>query len=538
MVVAAKIDKKRRVPIYRYVALGALGLYATAMTILMLVATLQDPTNHRAVGPSVVEGIWEASSTLRGSNSNIDSNHTAEPTGHGSKEQDPRHKFKAAISDFLSDLWQAFSLIEHPSSTKVWSVYHSLAVRYFVSEDSRLKGQLPYHLKNDSSIFISMASYRDKLCPATLEEIFSKAAVPQKIQVGLVQQNCDVDCETFQELTPAQMKQKPKPKPQKIKQNGPDIDCAEAFCKSGTNAALQHCSQIDVIRVNYLLATGPCPARYFASKMWSGQTYYMQIDSHIVFVQNWDKLLLGSLKRAPSPRPVLSQYPPGVLFPRWQSKPGYRICGARIQPDLNIRLEASQLYEWAPSPEPRYAPFIAAGFFLAPATFLAVAPFDPLLPWVFSGEEIHLSFRFWTHGYDIFSPGQNYLAHYYSRIDQPKFYEAPRRLFAGSGQIWSRLQRLVTQRIKHVVGYPEFANASQLAPPSLAAAALGVYGPGDARPPEGFHRVVNVDLANKRTGWVGWCQRGAAPAPEEVTATNVLSDRSALAGPHVAMVEQ
>ena len=54
-------------------------------------------------------------------------------------------------------------------------------------------------------------------------------------------------------------------------------------------------------------------------------------------------------------------------------------------------------------------------------------PFDPFLPWIFMGEEISMSARLWTAGYDIFSPTINVLNHYYVRRHYPKFWESVNR---------------------------------------------------------------------------------------------------------------
>lgn len=43
-------------------------------------------------------------------------------------------------------------------------------------------------MRDDNSIFVSLASYRDENCPATLVEMFSKADRPDYLFVGLVQQ--------------------------------------------------------------------------------------------------------------------------------------------------------------------------------------------------------------------------------------------------------------------------------------------------------------------------------------------------------------
>ena len=39
---------------------------------------------------------------------------------------------------------------------------------------------------------------------------------------------------------------------------------------------------------------------------------------------------------------------------------------------------------------PAYAPFVAAGFFFGSAQLLYDVPFDPLLPWIFMGEEVRV----------------------------------------------------------------------------------------------------------------------------------------------------
>lgn len=45
------------------------------------------------------------------------------------------------------------------------------------------------------------------------------------------------------------------------------------------------------------------------------------------------------------------------------------------------------------------------------------------------GEEISMSARLWTAGYDIFSPTINVLNHYYVRRHYPKFWESVNRFF-------------------------------------------------------------------------------------------------------------
>ena len=44
--------------------------------------------------------------------------------------------------------------------------------------------------------------------------------------------------------------------------------------------------------------------------MFRGEQYYLQIDSHSEFVQDWDEKLIKMVEDAPAKKPVISTYPP------------------------------------------------------------------------------------------------------------------------------------------------------------------------------------------------------------------------------------
>ena len=72
---------------------------------------------------------------------------------------------------------------------------------------------------------------------------------------------------------------------------------------------------------------------------------------------------------------------------------------------------------------------------------------------IFMGEEISMSARLWTSGYDIFSPTINVLNHYYVRRHYPKFWESVNRYF--KKPIHNDLVEIVINRVKCMLGYPE-----------------------------------------------------------------------------------
>ena len=137
-------------------------------------------------------------------------------------------------------------------------------------------------------------------------------------------------------------------------------------------------------------------ARYMAVKFYQGEQYYLQIDSHSEFVSHWDTKLIKMVNDAPAEKPIISCYPPDSQAD-WKDSIGYRICdsefaASQIESQI-IRLGSGMPFDNQISKVPLYAPFVAAGFFFGSAELLHEVPFDPLLPWIFMGEEISMSAR-------------------------------------------------------------------------------------------------------------------------------------------------
>jgi len=237
------------------------------------------------------------------------------------------------------------------------------------------------------TIFVSVASYRDSDCMQTVSEAFAKAAHPDRIFVGI--------CE----------------------QNSPD---GEEVC---LRPDFQHHARVRRISLPHGEALGPTYARYLCATLYRNETYFMQIDSHTRFGQDWDARVVADLRRCPSAKPVLTHYPPS-----WEEmgKPASeigvpRLCTANFEQGNGLpMLEAVTL---PPTEVPREVPFVAGGFLFGPGSMAREVPFDPDLPMLFQGEEILHAARLWTHGYDLFTPTDNFVYHYYLREAKPKFWD-------------------------------------------------------------------------------------------------------------------
>lgn len=82
----------------------------------------------------------------------------------------------------------------------------------------------------------------------------------------------------------------------------PDPDSHRLFCESQVGKA--HCGQIRALHMDESESLGPYMARYFASKLWNGESWFLQIDSHTMFAQDWDAQSIDMLQKAPSGKSI------------------------------------------------------------------------------------------------------------------------------------------------------------------------------------------------------------------------------------------
>lgn len=307
-------------------------------------------------------------------------------------------------------------------------------------------------VRNDNSIFVSIAAYRDKDCVNTILSCFEKASNPNNIFIGVCQQNKkdDQDC-IFNQLQDKLLKYK---------------------------------NNIRIIRIPYFEAKGPTYARYLCSTLWNGENYYLQIDSHIRFAKNWDTLAINMINKiistTQSKKPVLSYYSKIIEDSEKDNITTVpRICKAFFNDRGMISFQGAE--ELPISDMPYQTPYIAAGFIFANSSFLYEIPFDPYLPNLFVGEEILLSIRFWTHGWDIYSPNTNIVFHKYTRKDEP--------------HVWDDNKfddRDAFAKVKNII------KLSKDPIPETLNKQLEYYSLGNARPIEDYYKFAKIDIENKK----------------------------------------
>jgi len=408
--------------------------------------------------------------------------------------------------------------------------FYKVANKYIRPFEQRYKGELIFPIRKDeNSIFLSLAAYREHLLADTLQYAFKNAKNPDKLYVGAVVQNCfgKVDSEDYSSFdatgkpcrTGLQVTGKDKAGRDMTKMSDapPDINGIDVFCNNPDFKKYCDNGQIRVLYVHSSGSLGPAMARYHASKLWGGETYFMQCDSHLQFAEHWDAKYIDEIQATSNyPKSILSSYPPGFQEGHGdgtvEESPGARLCRCETiesSPNPIVRLNVGRNYN-GDEERPTQIPFIAAGFFFARAEFLRDVPFDPYLPWCFMGEEIALSVRAWTSGWDIYAPRKNWIVHQYrpGRLGLPKFWESVNQFWHQPG-ISNAITALVIRRIKHMVQYPDSKEVPYASDILLD---LDQYGFGSERSWEEYMKYaeLHTDETNLMCNPKGiqWCNQG------------------------------
>lgn len=296
-----------------------------------------------------------------------------------------------------------------------------------------------------NTIFISIASYRDKNCNQTIKSIYDNAMFPENIYIGICQQNKETD-----------------------------IDCLYDINNDN----------IRIIRIDYKDAKGPIYARYLTSTLWRNEEYYLQIDSHTIFIKNWDIICINSIKQLKkiTNKPVLSHYPRDYPDNDIINKEKFYVTYVKYLKYIKNKNFKIIQYEGARFVDTNNSfiktPFVTGNFLFLEASFLKEIPYDNTLHFLHHGEEILHSLRFYTYGYDVFIPNQNIIYHYY-------FHKEPK--------IWNDISDI---HIKRINAHSKIVNVFKSTSNKEANKYLGKFNLGNIRTITDFKKFANISNHN------------------------------------------
>lgn len=336
------------------------------------------------------------------------------------------------------------------------------------SELIAMKGNIEYEretahrLQRNSrkTIFLSIASYRDQECNHTLMSALENAAYPAALSAGIVQQN---------NMTV-------------------DDDCLDTYCaQSQLCRDMRRRGQLRIMRVPNEDAKGPTVARSWAESLLKDEDFYLQVDSHTHFAPHWDIKMLEDWEATQNEYAILTVYPMPYgadpdLLPH--------VCQARFSGDAADQgFPQFKSYIIPKVTKPQLQPFWAAGFSFSRSHATKRVPYDPHTAYLFHGEEFSRGARLWTHGYDFYSPSENFVLHHYGR--------KVRRPDTEGGERWNRGYKVLQksgQRVKLVL----HMQLDPKKPKEFDKDELEKYGLGKQRSWEQYLQFAGINLEKKK----------------------------------------
>lgn len=226
--------------------------------------------------------------------------------------------------------------------------------------------------KKLETILVHLPAYRDPELIPTIKDALDKAEYPERIHFGICRQYHPED--GFDDLTEY---------------------------KKDKRFKIYECL--------YTEAQGlPWARAIINEKLLDDEDYVCQLDSHHRFAPNWDSTLIqmhNDLEKKGHKKPIVAGYSPlydpfndpaGRSMEPWQSQ---FVC---FYPHGTIFIRPGLLHGYENMTEPPMSRFLCGHFDFARSEWAREIKHDPDI--YFSGEEINLTVRSYTHGYDFFHP--------------------------------------------------------------------------------------------------------------------------------------
>lgn len=289
------------------------------------------------------------------------------------------------------------------------------------------------------SIFISIASYRDAELPKTIKNIIDNADSPEDLHFGVVDQD-----------------------------------------HRNRWADLSFVPNIKHTKIHFKDAKGAGYARKLATKLYDGEEFFFQTDSHMRFAKGWDTKLKSMydwcVNDAGTDKVILSQFP--APFEVLTDGKDYFITGDKDFWDEPSWTSVVNTYygAWAGNREkiedfsvPHKSHTVLGALLFSRGQIALDIPYDERIS--FMGEELCYAIRAYTRGYKIYAPNEMLAWHFYKRNDRPK--------------VWGD---------KKIEWFTIENNSKDVQKNVLTGVERGIYGVDDISLYEEYQKMVGIDF--------------------------------------------
>ncbi|KAL3914742.1 MAG: hypothetical protein SGILL_005975, partial [Bacillariaceae sp.] len=240
-------------------------------------------------------------------------------------------------------------------------------------------------------------------------------------------------------------------------------------------------------------------------KLLGNEEFCLQIDAHSQFVKDWDALLKNEWKSANNEFAILSHPPPATSEfdnnNNNNAKSAPRGCAVEflevLIPHYDLRGDGKVENLKSPLLAHTWSP----GMSFAKCHLEESAPYDGFQPYVAGVEAFARYARFWTRGYDVYTPTQNVVYSNYS--PNPDGHGVTEWM-----KPWK--QRLRNQSLDRIRSYLELSSGID---ENLKLDNLGIYGLGKRRTLKQLNEFVGIDLVKQQARAPTWAPYDASISP-------------------------
>lgn len=476
----------------------------------------------------------------------------------GSDETKVRAAYRAAVVTLHPD-----SGGSSKGFKKLHDAYDALLQHFWRHDAGAEKLRLKTLPDDNEDIFVVLDVYRNREAEHTLKRLFSRASNPERVFVGVTWQyktttpppdslGAQVDRlhDGVRRLTErvteyASEIKNPEEQDKYLRQ----MRRRQLKLQRAEDAEEKRCHSRNVLEVRFRdhvreshaawdETDGPSYAKHVALRKWGGEKYVLHIDAMTVLDENWDQTLVEELKRCEnstsSEKCVLTAAPlayklktePVIEEETLQEIYKQEVYGTVSEELPSVHTDADVHPSRAPAlvcahrfartlchmnarqiEAPKEAVptlFASSVFAFARAeAFVRDAPPDPHAPFLYLGEELSLTARLWTRGWDLYAPPRVPVLHCYEAGPRFMWAEDRRRgkLLYGAAKLrWGSESELEQRdflnlasrrRILQLIGAPHEDSATSKDDPVIF---TKTYGLGSERSRDDFLEMIGIDF--------------------------------------------
>jgi hypothetical protein len=298
-------------------------------------------------------------------------------------------------------------------------------------------------------IFVQIASYRDPELLPTIRDCITKAKHPENLTFGICWQRDET--ESLEEFT---------------------FD-----------------NRFRVLEYHWSESKGLCWARSEIQKLWRGEEYTLQLDSHHRFIENWDEELINMMNMVDSEKPIITSYA-GMYRPndnQLLNVEPYKMVATNFTEGGTIMFRPHAIQNWETLDKPIPARFVSGHFFFTIGKHCEEYKYDPNI--YFAGDEISLSIRSYTLGYDLYHPHKTVVWHEYTREGRTKHWTDFNQENKTKGVVekqWWEMDDESKKRLRHML-QEEDNNID-----------LEEYGLGNVRTHKQYEDYAGINFKNRK----------------------------------------